>query len=129
MDTKNPVISLITPGRRAIGEKWSKVNIFADDSTGGYKVKREDTPAPAGNRPIVVPGLGNISIEMADFILEKQRHDQEEQVKEGRFDHSVDMENRIKQLWMEYMEWKVKMLEGKTVSGPYSWSQRERVNR
>lgn len=129
MDTKNPVISLITPGRRAIGEDWSKVNVFADDNTGGYKVEREDTPAPAGLRPIVVPGLGNISVEMADFILEKQRQTQEEQVKEGRFDHSVDMENRIKQLWMEYMEWKVKMLEGKTVSGPYSWSQRERVNR
>lgn len=129
MDTKNPVVSLITPGRRAIGEDWSKVNVFADDNTGGYRVEREDTPAPAGLRPIVVPGLGNISIEMADFILEKQRQTQEEQVKEGRFDHSVDMETKIKQLWMEYMEWKVKMLEGKTVSGPYSWSQRERVNR
>ncbi len=129
MKKQNPVMHMITPGRRAIGEDWSKVTITPNADTGGYDVEREDTPAPAGLRPIIVPALGNISIEMADFIVEKQRKEQEYQVAEGRFDHSVDMETKIKQLWREYMEWKVKVLSGQTISGPGGWSQRERINR
>lgn len=125
---KNPVMTMITPGRRAFGESWSKV-VVTPDENGKYVVEREDTPAPAGNRPIFVPALGNISLEMADFILERQRKEQEYQVVEGRFDHSFDAEAKIKQLWLDYVEWKAKELAGRTVSGPGGTNQRERIAR
>lgn len=126
---KNPVVSMITPGRRAIGEKWSKVNIMANDSTGGYDVVREDTAAPADNTPIIVPGMGNLSVEMTDFILESQRKEAEYRARNPKRVRAEDDAARINQLWFEYMEWKVKMLQGKTVSGPAGWSQRERIQR
>lgn len=123
-----PLITMITPGRRAYGESWSKV-VVTPNEDGGYDVDREETPAPAGLRPIFVPSLGNISLEMADFILESQRKEQEYQVAEGRFDHSFDAEAKIKQLWFEYVEWKKRMLSGQTVSGPGGTNQRERIQR
>lgn len=125
---QNPVMTMITPGRRALGESWSKV-VVTPNEDGGYDVDREETAAPAGLRPIFVPALGNITLEMADFILESQRKEQEYQVAERRFDHSFDAEAKIKQLWLEYMEWKVKMLVGQTVSGPGGTNQRERIAR
>lgn len=128
MTKMNPIMTMITPGRRAYGEKWSKVTVTPTPE-GKYDVEREDTPAPAGLRPIFVPALGNISLEMADFILEHQRKEQEYQVAEGRFDHSFDAEAKIQQLWLDYVEWKKRMLEGQTVTGPGGMNQRESIRR
>lgn len=122
---ENPVMTMIVPGRRALGEEWSKVTVTPNSDTGSYDVEREDTEAPAGQRPIFVPALGNISMEMADWILERQRKEQEYQARSGRFDHQPAIEQKIKEYFLEYMALKLKAFKGTSVSGPAGWTQRE----
>lgn len=123
---RNPVISAIIPGRRALGETWSKVNIYPDPATGKYIVEREDTPAPADNTPIFVPGLSNISVEMADFYLEYQRDRAQDRASQPRRS-KAEIEKEINEAWHAYIEQKLAWLKGKSVSGPGGWTQRERL--
>lgn len=118
-----PVMSMIIPGRRAFGEKWSKVTVGVDAD--GYTVEREDTEAPARKTPIFVPALGNISIEMTDYILEKTRHDQKYRVGKPR-PSQQEISERLNKMWLDWIEQKLRHFQGKTVSGPGGWTQRER---
>jgi hypothetical protein len=124
-----PLLTMITPGRRAYGEEWSKVTVTPNPDTGGYDVEREDTPAPAGNTPIIVPALGEMSIEMADYLLEYKRKDQEYRVSQGLPIRTTWTHEEINNIWHDWCEFKAKTLAGKTQSGPGGWAQRERVAR
>lgn len=124
----SPIISMITPGRRALGEKWSKVTVTPTPE-GGYDLHREDTPAPADNTPIFVPALNNLSAEMTDYILESQRKEAEYRARNPKRIRAEDDSARINRLWFDYMEWKQKMFKGQTVSGPGGTNQRERFTR
>lgn len=126
---RKPVMSMITPGRRALGENWSKVTVFANPDTGAYDVEREDTPAPADNTAILVPMMGEMSLEMADYILEYKRKDQEYRVRHGNPIRTTWTFQEINQLWQDWCEFKRKHYEGQSISGPGGWSQRERINR
>ena len=120
---QNPVMTMIIPGRRALGENWSKVNITIDEN-GHYGVEREDTPAPATNVPIFVPGMGNISAEMADYILEWHRKEAEYKAKNPSRPRAETQTEQINRMWFDYLEWKKKMLRHQTFSGPAGWAQR-----
>ena len=116
---------MITPGRRSLGEDWSKVSIFITPE-GHYEVEREDTTAPADNAAIIVPAMGNLSIEAADYILERKKKDQE-----YRKSHNLPIRRgysakEINQLWQDWMELKKKRFKGQTQSGPAQTFQRER---
>ena len=124
-----PVMTMLTPGRRALGEKWSKVRVFADPDAGGYTVEREDSPAPADNTPILVPQMGEVSVEMADYILEYKRQDQEYRVRRGNPIRKTWTHKEINQLWFDWCEFKKKHYLGQSVSGPGGWTQRDRINR
>lgn len=123
MPKEKPIMHMIVPGRRALGEEWSKVTI-TPNVDGGYDADREDTPAPALNVPIFVPALGNISLEMADFLLERQRKEQEYQVNDPRRQHSPVLEEKIKEAWLDFVEQKLKLFKRQTQSGPEGWTQR-----
>ena len=119
---------MLVPGRRALGEDWSKVTIYADDN-GEYRTVREDTTAPAENCAIFVPAMGNMSYEAVDYLLEYKRKDQE-----YRKTHNLPIKKgwtkaEIEQLFYDWCEFKAKALAGKTVSGPHLWAQRERIQR
>ena len=124
----NPVMSMIVPGRRALGEDWSKVNIFPDNDTGGFRSEREDTAAPVDGVPIFVPGLGNLSIEMADFILEAQRKEAAYRLKHpNKPDPSSDPE-RVSQMFWDYLEQKIRAYKGQSTFGPGGHTQREKAH-
>ena len=124
---QNPIMSMIMPGRRSLGEKWRKISIHPDPDTGTYLIDNEETEAPATNRAIFVPGLGNISTEMADYILEKKRDDAiSDAVKPRKSQAEVDKE--VNAMWHDYMEQKLAMFKGKTTLGPAGFFQREANN-
>lgn len=110
-----------------MGEDWSKVSITPNADTGGYDVHREDTTAPADNKPIIVPAMGNISIEMADFMLEHSRNKAIERAKNPQRQHARDLYKEVNEAWHDYIEMKLKAFKGKTQSGPKQTTQRERL--
>ena len=125
MSKQNPVMTMIVPGRRAMGEDWSKVVIRPDPDTGTYLVEREATPAPADRSPIFVPGLGNISTEMADFILERSRDESSARAKRPR-QSAAEVKAEINRVWQDYCEQKLRGFQGRTTVGPAGMHQRER---
>ena len=125
MPKRNPVASMIMPGRRSLGETWSKVNIFVTPE-GHYEVEREDTPAPADNCAIIVPAMGNLSYEAVDYILERKRKDQEYRKSHNQPIRKGWSQKEIERLFHDWMELKVKRFKGQTQSGPKQTFQRER---
>lgn len=122
---KPVVMHMIVPGRRALGEDWSKVTVYANPDTGGYDVEREDTPAPAEGCAIFVPAMGNLSYEAVDYLLEYKRKDQE-----YRKSHNMPIkrgwsEKEISQLFQDWIQLKLKRFKHQTFSGPNSWAQRD----
>lgn len=125
---ENPIVTMITPGRRAIGETWSKVSIAWQD--GQYVLNREDSPAPADGRPIVVPSLGNASPEMVNFILQQQMKEAEYRESSQsltREQRRQEAWQRVNEMWQEYMEQKLKWLKGQSTIGPAGLNQREKA--
>src|SRR3990167_1456473 len=122
MPKPNPLMTMVVPGRRAMGEQWSKVNIYPDPDTGTYIVEREDTAAPADQSPIFVPGMGSISLEMADFILERSRDEARTRAKQPK----RDAKKELNAAWQEFCEQKLRWYRGQSTLGPGGMSQRER---
>ena len=122
---RNPIVTMITPGRRSLGEDWSKVSIYVTPE-GHYEVEREDTAAPADNCAIIVPAMGNLSIEAADYILERKRKDQEYRKSHKQPIRKGWSKQEVNQLWQDWMELKQKRFKGQTQSGPKQTFQRER---
>jgi hypothetical protein len=126
----NPVVSMITPGRRALGEDWSRVDISWNADERRYVADREDAPAPADGKPIFIPALGNVSVEIMDFLIAEQQKEAEyrarakaqgiKQVRESEYE-------RINRLWQEWMEIKLKAFKGQSIFGPGGHTQREKV--
>lgn len=124
---QNPVMSMIMPGRRSLDEGWRKINVYPDPDTGEYIIDNEETEAPATNTPIFVPGLGNISVEMADYILEKKRDDALARVKlPARSQAEID--KQVNEMWQSYIEQKLRAFKGQTTIGPGGMTQREKLN-
>ena len=122
---EKPVMSMITKGRRAYGEGWRKINITPNADTGKYDIDSTPTEAPADNKPIFVPGLGNISIEMADFMLERSRNDAAERAKKPKQTEQEAWE-AVNNAWHDFVAHKLKRLKGESQFGPSGNFQRDR---
>lgn len=118
-----PVMHMIERGQRSRGEGWRKITISADDDH-VFVESNEATEAPADNNPIFVPAMGEISMDMADYILEEQRKLSEERAKRGQLVEMPTTE-QINRMWMDYVEQRLRYFKGQTVSGPGGWTQRE----
>ncbi len=123
-EPQKPVMTMLVPGRRALSEPWQKINVRPDPESGGYALDKEPTEAPADGNPIFVPGLGNLSVEMADFILESKRHEAMDRATRPRQGQSADELNR---LWHDYVEQKLRWFKGQSTFGPGGSIQRERI--
>src|SRR3990167_10366981 len=125
MPKPNPLMTMVVPGRRAMGEQWSKVNIYPDPDTGTYVVEREDSAAPADQCPIFVPGMGNISLEMADFILERSRDEAGTRAKQPKRSER-EIKAELNAAWHDFCEQKLRWYRGQSTLGPSGMGQRER---
>lgn len=118
-----PTFTMITPGRRALGEDWSKVTIghTADEMT----LEIEPTEAPVNRKPIVVAHEGEI--EMIDYIIEAQRA----KAGERSTDELTPQERyqAVNEAWQDYMADKLRWLKGTSTIGAAGLIQRQRVNR
>ena len=121
---QKPLLTMITPGRRALGESWSKVTVTPNADTGKYDVEREATDAPARNVPIIVPALNVMEIEMADFILEKYRKEQEYQAKNPKWQHNQGLADKLEEWFWDYAARKLAAFRRTSQSGPSGWTQR-----
>ena len=118
----DPVVTMIVPGRRALGETWSKVTVGIDHDKDDWGVEREDTTAPADNSPIFVPAMGNLSVEMADYILEHSRAKAPERAKQGKGGYTTA---ELSELFHDYMEEKLVRLQRKSTYGAGGHFQRD----
>lgn len=121
----NPVISMIIPGRRALGETWSKVHIIPNSDTGQYDVVREDADQPKDNHSIFVVGLGNVGMDMVEYVLGDQQEKAKTRAKRAR----PDFKKELNEMWQDYMREKREWFEGRSHFGPSGFTQREKVQR
>ena len=121
----NPVISMIVPGRRALGETWSKVHIVPNPDTGAYDVVREDAEQPEDNQSIFIVGLGNVGMDMVEFVLEEQQDKAKTRAKHPR----QDFKKELNEMWQDYMREKQEWFRGRSQFGPAGSTQREKVQR
>jgi hypothetical protein len=112
-----PVMTMITHGRRAHGEDWRKIVIYPDPESGAYLIDNKPTEAPADNKPIFVPGMGNLSVEMADFMLERSRDAARDRAKQPRRSQA-EIEAELNAAWQDYMEQKLRAFKGQSSFGP-----------
>jgi hypothetical protein len=125
-----PIVSMISPGRRALGEDWSRVDIMWDADERKYVAKREDAPAPADGKPIFIPSLGNVSMEIMDYLIEEQQKEAEYRARsaaQGVRQRQEEEHERINRLWHQWIETKLKAFKGQSIFGPGGHTQREKV--
>lgn len=123
-----PVMKMVTHGQRYKGEAWQEVTIGVDDDQ--FKViENRPTEAPPDNKPIYVPGMGQMSMEAVDFLLEGARKTQEYGKKHPRQMPMSEFNTWLNNMWMDYMEQKLLWFKGKTTIGPAGFNQRETPGR
>lgn len=122
---EKPLFHMIQPGRRALGEDWTEVKIGHDGTD--WTVRAEPTEAPADGRAVIVPSGGELEVEQTSFVIEWQaeRARQRLAAKDPlAFDREkVDVNN----IWHDYVEAKLKGLQGTTMSARGFFSQRNGI--
>ena len=123
-----PVMKMITPGRRSLGEDWQEVTIGVEDDQ--IKVtESKPAQAPPGGRPIYVPSMGNLEMDVVDHLLEGARKAQEYSKKHPRQMSLEEYETWLNQQWLDFCEQKLKWFKGQTTIGPGGFYQRETPGR
>jgi hypothetical protein len=119
------MLSMITPGRRALGEDWSQVDI----GTSGDEITLEVAPAeaPAHNRPIIVVNEGEA--EMTAYILEASIEKAKELAKRPEELTAAERHEMLNAAWQDYIGDKLAHLQGRSTLGAGGLVQRQRVNR
>lgn len=118
-----PVYTMITPGRRALGEDWSKVTIGHTDDQMTLEV--EPTEAPASNRPIVVAHEGEM--EMIDYILTAAREKAAQQAGLPELMTKEEKFKLVNEAWQDYIGNKLRWMQGVSTIGAGGLVQRERT--
>ena len=119
-----PVMHMIVHGRRALGESWRKITVGHDGDN--YTIENNPTEAPADGRPIFVPTLGEVSLDMADYILEYQRKEAEYR-KAKALPGWCPTREEIQRLFEDYVEQRLKSFRGQSVIGPGIAVHREKI--
>ena len=123
-------ITMIVPGRRALGETWSKVTIGANPNTDQIEVTREDAETPADGKAIMV--LGAKEQAYADYILvaalEKAKA-RGKTVAELVMDRA-EYAKALNEMWQDWMVEKVRWYKGQSQIGATGHlTQRQRIER
>ena len=115
-------ITMIVPGRRSLGEGWSKVSIghTSDEIT----VEREDAPAPADGKTITV--VAGPDAEYSSYILEAA-YEKAANRPPGAMTH-MERVAVMNEAWFAFLEDKLRHLRGQTSIGAAGMFQRQRVH-
>jgi hypothetical protein len=120
-----PIATMVMPGRRALGEGWQEVTIYADDKTDTIHMDRKPVEAPAENKPIYIPSMGNLSSEAVSFLMEGARKSQEYGHKDVGDMSPREYHKWINEMWMAFVEAKLKAFKGVSTFGPGGQTQRQ----
>ena len=123
-----PVMKMITPGRRSLGEGWREVTVAVDDDQIKVTENRAAAPPPGG-RPIYVPAMGNLEMDAVDFLIEGARKSQEYNQKHPRQMSLAEYDKWLNEQWQAFVEQKLKWFKGQTTLGPGGFYQRETPGR
>ena len=118
-----PVITMIMPGRRALGESWSKVTI--GESPDGMTIAREDADAPADGKPIMA--MSGPDAEYAKYIIEAQMEMAKARACAPQELTAAERYAALNKAWQDYMEQKLRHLKGVSAIGAGGMFQRERL--
>ena len=123
-----PILKMVMPGRRALGEKWQEITVAVQDDEIKV-VERVATAAPADNQPIFVPAMGNLSMEAVDFLLDGARHNAETKGRHPRDMSKQEYAAWLQKMWLDWIEQKLRFFNGQSTFGPGGHTQREKVGR
>lgn len=119
-----PVMKMLVPGRRALGETWQEVTI-RPTAEGGYTTEKQPSKAPATGQPVLIPAMANLSDEECNFILEGARKNAEYESRQKKKVTEADISRMVNQMWRDYMEQKLAMFKGTSQFGPKGKTQRD----
>ena len=116
-------ISMIVPGRRALGESWTKVTIGHDADRIVYQT--EAAEAPADGRSIVA--VSGEDAEMASYILTAQMEKARSRAVAPQALTRQERFDLVNAAWHDYVEQKLRMMRGVSTFGAGGAVQRQRV--
>lgn len=125
-----PIAKIVMPGRRAYGEGWREVTLAVDERNDEIVVhENKAVEAPAQNKPIYVPAMGNLEMEHVNFLLEGARKSQEYGAKHPTEMSDAQYNKWINEQWIAFVENKLKYFKGQSVFGPGGHTQRQKPGR
>lgn len=121
---QNHEVTMVVPGRRALGESWLRVTLGNDGDN--ITLSTEATEAPADNKPIMA--FTGRDAAVANAIITKQM-----EMSRGRAVAPQEMTHEeryalVNAAWQDFMEQKIRALRGQSTFGPGGSSQRQRVH-
>lgn len=116
-------ISMIIPGRRALGESWVRVTLGHDADNMTYD--SEPAEAPADGKPIMA--LTGEDAEIAGYILTAQMEKAKDRAVAPQALTHQERYDAVNAAWHDYVEQKLRMLRGQSAFGPGVTTQRQRV--
>lgn len=122
-----PILKMVVPGRRALGETWSEVTLRPNPDGDFTLETKPAEQAPAMGVPVIIPAMANLSSEEVDFILKGALKAQEYESRKPRRRPVTDREihRMVNQMWRDYVEQKIHAFKGDSQFGPFGKTQRE----
>lgn len=122
-----PQMTMIVPGRRALGETFTRVELGVMNDR--IVVHTEPTEAPASGQTVAV--MHGKDAKYAEYIMEAMDAKQKEALARGAL--SAEEKRKIaydalQRLWFDHIEQKKKWLSGSTQIGPSGLHQRQKVH-
>lgn len=115
------MLTLVIPGRRALGEGWSKVVLSKTPE--GMTVRRESVETPADGTAIMA--MAGADTAYADYIIEAQFEKARKRAVEPSELTPAEKYAAVNEAWMAFVEEKIRRLKRKTSIGAGGTFQRD----
>jgi hypothetical protein len=120
----NHEITMVIPGRRALGETWTRVTIGHDADNITYAAEPADAPAD-GKTIMAMTGK---DAEMASYILTSQMEKAKARAVAPQELTAQERYEMVNEAWQAYVEQKLRALKGQSTFGPGGSTQRQRTH-
>ena len=117
-------ITMVVPGRRALGEDWVQVTIGHDADNIVYDTKPAE--APADRKPIMA--VTGKEQEYASYILTAQMEKAKDRAVTPQELTAKERYDAVNAAWHDYLEQKILALRGTSTFGAAGGFQRQRVS-
>lgn len=122
-----PQMTMIVPGRRALGETFTKVELGVRDDK--IVIHTEPTEAPASGQTVAV--MHGEDAKYAEYVMEAMDAKQKEALAKGAMTREEKRKiayEALNRLWFDHIEQKKLWLKGTTQIGPSGLHQRQKVH-